>query len=92
LAADSGATDCVAALLQAGANVNAVDTDGISVLQAAVIAGHVATVRLLLEHGADPQLADADGDTPASCAQDDGDEAMIQLFEEYNKMGDRTAS
>jgi acyl-CoA-binding protein len=92
LAADSGATDCVAALLQAGANVNAVDTDGISVLQAAVIAGHVATVRHLLEHGADPQLSDADGDTPASCAQDDGDEAMIQLFEEYNKMGDRTAS
>lgn len=80
LAADKDSTDCLILLLKAGADVNAVDHDGISVLQAATIAGHVRICRLLLDHGANADQADDDGDTPRSCANDDGDEAMKQLF------------
>jgi ankyrin repeat protein len=50
--------------------VNAADRDGISILQAAVIAGHADTVIYLLQKGADPDQADGDGDTPRSCAVD----------------------
>lgn len=88
LASDRGHVDCVQLLLSSKPsqsstttrhiNVNAVDIDGISVLQTAVIAGRVETVRLLLEAGADPDLADQDGDTPRSCAMDDPQ--LVPLF------------
>jgi diazepam-binding inhibitor (GABA receptor modulator, acyl-CoA-binding protein) len=64
--------------------VHLIDHDGISVLQAAVIAGHVPMVcYLLYEAGADPDQADADGDTPRSCAEDDGSAEMQGLFDAF---------
>ncbi len=80
-AADRGFLEGVQALLEAEADPNAADMDGIGVLQAAVIAGHIEVAALLLKMGADPDQEDVDGDTPRSCAQDDGSEAMKQLFE-----------
>ena len=79
-AADRGYSDIVVELLNAGADPNATDLEGIGVLQAAVIAGHAKVASILLERGADPQQPDMDGDTPLSCAQDDGSEEMKLLF------------
>jgi acyl-CoA-binding protein len=79
-AADRGCSDIVVELLNAGADPNAADLEGIGVLQAAVIAGHAEVASILLERGADPQQPDMDGDTPLSCAQDDGSEEMKLLF------------
>lgn len=82
LAADAGHDNAVRCLISAGANVTAADQDGISVLQAAVIAGKVETSRILWQEGhADPDQADHDGDTPRQCSQDDGSSAMKRLFE-----------
>jgi acyl-CoA-binding protein len=80
LAADKGSLDAVQVLIeQYHANVNSVDKDGISILQAAVIAGRVTVCEWLLQNtDVNPDQADNDGDTPRSCAQDD--EAMLQLF------------
>eukprot|EP00978_Attheya_sp_CCMP212_P000783 scaffold1603_cov45-Attheya_sp.AAC.2 len=79
-AADRGFLRSTLFLLKAGADPNSVDTEGISVLQAAVIGGSIPVVQKLLEAGADPDNADEDGDTPHTCAQDDGDPAMLALF------------
>jgi ankyrin repeat protein len=71
LAADAGHPECVKLLVKYGANVQAADHDGITVLQAAVIGGDVDTCRLLCVLGANPDQPDADGDTPRTCAKDD---------------------
>lgn len=84
LAADHGALDVMEYLLSTHGHdidVDATDDDGISVLQAAVIAGQVPACRLLLNHGANPDLADHDGDTPRHCAADDGSMEMKTLFD-----------
>jgi ankyrin repeat protein len=65
--------------LKSGAVVDSVDHDGVSVLQAAVIAGHVDICALLLHHGADPDHLDADEESPRSCAE--GDDDMMTLFQ-----------
>lgn len=78
--ADRGELEGVQILLET-ANVNAIDSDGISVLLAAVIAEHVEVARLLLERGAQPDLADIDGDTPRSAAMDHGSKEMQALFQ-----------
>jgi acyl-CoA-binding protein len=81
LAADHGAVRVLQYLLaHAHIHVNAADEQGISVLQAAVIAGQVKACRLLLQAGADPDQADEDGDTPRHCAADDGAEELRRLF------------
>jgi hypothetical protein len=81
VAADQGFNDVVICLLNAGARVDAADQDGISVLQAAVIAGQTETCRILWQQfKADPDQPDHDGDTPRLCAQDDGSREMKLLF------------
>jgi ankyrin repeat protein len=81
VAADQGFNDVVICLLNAGARVDAADQDGISVLQAAVIAGQTETCRIIWQQGkANPDQPDHDGDTPRLCAQDDGSREMKLLF------------
>lgn len=52
-AAEGGYTDCVDALLAAGADVDARDYSEVTALQAASANGHLACVALLIEAGAD---------------------------------------
>ncbi len=72
-AACHGHTACVAALLTAGADVNAADSRGMSALQLAVGVGHLGCVAALLEGSADPNAADRTGDTAVHLAVQNGE-------------------
>jgi hypothetical protein len=80
--ATSHRTDSVRALLDAGANVDEVDDDGITVLSWAAIANRVEMARLLIQRGADVNHVDKKGMTPLLYAAsiDFGDSAMIDLL------------
>lgn len=80
-AADRGSIDCLKLLVEAGANVNATDCDGIGVLQTALSAGlNVESVGILLEAGADPDACDADGDSPRMWVAEEGGKDVVELF------------
>jgi len=57
-AARDGAPDATRALLDAGAQINAVDPDGTTPLVRAIWNSHYDTAKVLLDRGADPNLAD----------------------------------
>jgi ankyrin repeat protein len=69
-------------ILNAGANANEVDNDGISLLSWAAISNRVEMARVLIQHGADVNHVDKKGMTPLLYAAsiDFGDSAMIQLL------------
>jgi ankyrin repeat protein len=69
-AARDGCAACIPALVEAGADINAPDQDGITPLLSAIINGHYDAAGLLLEKGADPNLADRTGRTPLYSAVD----------------------
>ncbi len=75
-------TDSVRALLDAGANVNEMDDDGITVLSWAAIANRVEMARLLIDRRADVNHVDKKGMTPLLYAAsiDFGDSAMVDLL------------
>ena len=63
-----GSINCVELLLDLGADVNAVDKDGKSVLTYAVYSGDMRIVKKLLIHGADKAIKDVDGNSPYNFA------------------------
>jgi ankyrin repeat protein len=69
-ASRQNAPSAVRALLQAGADPNAVDPDGTTALTLAVINAHYDLAALLLELGADPNVGDSTGMTPLYAAVD----------------------
>ncbi|HEX6999369.1 MAG TPA: ankyrin repeat domain-containing protein [Gammaproteobacteria bacterium] len=69
-AARSGCTACVAALLDAGADIDRPTPDGITPLMIALDNFWFDTAKLLLERGADPHLADWWGRTALYIAVD----------------------
>ena len=78
-------TDKVAsarALVDAGANVNDVDADGINALSWAVISNRVSMARFLIERGADINHVDRFGMTPLlyAASADFGDPSMVDLL------------
>ena len=75
-------TASVRALLDAGAQVDEADGDGITVLSWAAIANRVEMARLLIERGADVNHIDKNGMTPLLYAAsiDFGDSAMVDLL------------
>ena len=62
-AADFGRTEAVRILLQAGADPNALNSNGSSPALGAAFFGRPECLRILLEAGADPTIADEDGTT-----------------------------
>jgi ankyrin repeat protein len=72
----------VRALLDAGAQVDEADEDGMTVLAWAAIANRVEMARLLIERGADVNHVDKNGMTPLLYAAsiDFGDSAMVDLM------------
>ena len=75
-------TDSVRALLDAGAQVDEADSDGITVLGWAAIANRVEMARLLIERGADVNHLDKKGMTPLLYAAsiDFGGSEMVDLL------------
>src|SRR5262245_4362165 len=69
-AARSGCTDCVQALLDAGADVNKPNPDGVTPLMVAIDNFHYDTAKLLFERGANPHLWDWWGRTALYTAID----------------------
>ena len=59
-------------LIQAKADLNAVDCDGRTALHFAAGNGREAVVEQLLQAKADPTIVDKDGDTAVMIAQDHG--------------------
>jgi len=78
----SNRTASARALLDAGANADDIDADGISMLSWATISNRVDMARVLIEHGADVNHADKKGMTPLLYAAsiDFGDSAMVDLL------------
>lgn len=61
--------EAVAALLEAGANVNHQDISGRTFLHAAVLGKRIKILQMLLAAGADPTIADNKGQTPLDLAR-----------------------
>jgi len=75
-------TDAARALLDAGAQVDEVDNDGITVLGWAAISNRLDIARLMIQRGADVNHVDKKGMTPLLYAAsiDYGDSTMIDLL------------
>jgi len=69
-AAREGCAACVPVLVDAGAEINGADQDGITPLLSALINGHYDTAGVLIQKGADPNTADRTGRTPLYSAVD----------------------
>jgi uncharacterized protein len=69
-AAREGQLEAVKVLAEAGADLNAVDADGISPMLIAIINGHYDVAAFLVNRGADPNLADKTGRTALFSAVD----------------------
>ena len=79
-AAGAGHLPVVAALLEAGVDVNAAGENGWTALMMAAQSGHVAMVEELLEADADNDATDSDGDSAAVWAQNGGHAEVVKLL------------
>ena len=70
-------------LLEHGADINAQDEMGRTVLHWGTISEKLEVVRLLLEHGADVGAKKNDGNTALQEAADRGREEVVELLREY---------
>ena len=75
-----GHTSAVRALLDGGADVNAIDRNGWTPLMEAVFAGHAETIRALLARGADVNTKDQAGWTPLMEAASKGHAEAVMIL------------
>jgi ankyrin repeat protein len=78
--AGEDARDDVGRLIRAGADINAMDTEGRTALILAAAHGHQTTVRLLLDAGADTNVVDNSGRTPLMWAALSGYVDIVQAL------------
>lgn len=81
-----GSINCVELLLDLGADVNAIDKDGKSVLTYAVYSGDMRIIKKLLIHGADKTIKDVDGNSPYSYAFEMNKRQIVHLLKVNNFM------
>ena len=67
-------------LIQAGAEVDAVDNNGTAPVHEAVAARQLAAVRALIGAGATPDLRNGEGKTPLEIAEEDGFQPVVELL------------
>lgn len=80
MAVARGSLSMVRLLLEHGADVNSVNSEGATALHVGVISGHSVIVSELFKHGADPTLMDAAGWLPLHYAVDAGDEECLRVL------------
>jgi ankyrin repeat protein len=83
--ASAGLSRTLGGLLRRGANVNYVDSDGLSPLYCAARNGQESIVKMLLEHGADIDLTDKNGSTPLDVAVACGHESVATTLRNRGK-------
>jgi uncharacterized protein len=71
---------CLRRRVEAGADINAANDEGITAVHAATWGFDAGRVKCLLELGADPRIAAKDGTTPLSVAQAKGHAAMAEAL------------
>jgi ankyrin repeat protein len=71
-------TDIATALIERGANVNAVNVHGVSALMIAAARGNLPMIGLLLEAGADPDLKSKAGKTAIEIARENLNEDAVK--------------
>ena len=83
-AAGDGDSTQVSALLDSGADVNAVTGSGSYALNNAAVENEVDIIKILLERGANPNVQNGQGDTPLICATKyaGGKSATVKLLVE----------
>lgn len=82
-AASKNDTDAISTLLDEGADINEVDSEGSSALHWAVYSGYYEAAALLLENGADANTVDIYDATPLISAVFAEDVEMVNLLLEY---------
>jgi uncharacterized protein len=80
-AAANGCTGCLLELLQAGAPVNGILDNDLTLLMWAAAYGREAVVSLLLAQGADRRLKDRRGKTAKEMAQEGGHAGVVAMLE-----------
>jgi ankyrin repeat protein len=88
-ASSNGHSQLVANLIEAGADINAVDKALWTPLFWAVVRGHISVVRLLLDRGSTPFDSDSTGFTAVHWAILAGDSDMTSVLLESGKILDR---
>ena len=83
LAAVQDHANCVAVLLEAGADAAARTDYGDTALSLAAAGGHLDVVRTLLLGGADPGTTGSNGRTAIEFAQEQGHEDIVELIESW---------
>jgi len=73
--------DVLAALIDAGADINIDDSHGSTALMNATILNNVDMVTLLLALGADPSIKDKDGDTAKNLAEEMGHRHLYKILD-----------
>ena len=79
-AAKHNNTAVLKCLIRNGADINSVDSDGISALMYAVATGNVPNVNFLIENGADVNAANQEGQTVLIFASGKGSSIKIILI------------
>jgi ankyrin repeat protein len=80
----AAATETAKVLLDHGADVNAVQAEGVTALHEAASAGDLPSIRVLLAAGADPRSAMPDGKTPVDLARAHKHAEAVRLLSGLN--------
>lgn len=87
-AADMGDAEMVQALLDAGADVDAVDSDSNTALHKACENGDNKIAKILLDNNADVDMENDYGETPLSLARANGSRYMVGLLHKSGAVDD----
>ena len=83
-ASQNGHESTVRALVELGAQVDAVSSNGWTALMFASQNGHESTVRALVERGAQVDAVNSDGETALMLADENGHESTVHALEELS--------